>query len=122
MGDFKPLSQEARIRRGWFPNQVLYDRKASAVEIVLQRSTGGDYALSAKALFDNAEAIQNGNLTEGHVVLNGNRIPLLVMADKLGSCEPLQGKFGLFWWLDTESELAGSELADAPFPDAPRDC
>ncbi len=89
--------------------------KANAAEIVLQRSTGGDYALSAKALSDHAEALQNGKLSEGHIVLNGNRMPLLEIANNLAAFQPLQGKFGPFWWLDDQGELAGAELTETPY-------
>jgi hypothetical protein len=107
----------------FYPNQLFYNEEERIAAVALETSQrGGDFALKQEALQYLGEAIKQGRILEGFVVLRerGSVSALAaeavsVVANRLAGIEPRDGKWGAYWWINQEFASPSVRLEDMPF-------
>lgn len=104
------------------PNVIAYDREQSLAAVLIKQSRGGDFALSKAALDYIVEAEKTGRIKAAYVVLQdatGSRTLAQTQAAEISDRRPKMrqqdGKFGAYWWLNSEFKDATLVAETAPF-------
>ena len=107
-----------------YPNHLYHnDGKKLGALVVFQDDTNDSWALNKAAVNYVLDAVSDGRIAGGYVILAAGK-PLAVVswmeigevARLLNDVPPMEGKFGPYWWVG-KTFLTGQSaaLADAPY-------
>ena len=109
LGDpnWKAFSKALNEAKGFHPNKAFYNVATREAAILIDQSSRGDFALSKNALdYVIAAELQGDKVSRAFIVLRerGNallrRLPARDVQNNLSGVDPIDGQFGLYWWID----------------------
>jgi hypothetical protein len=111
-------SKKKRQDRGWYPNDIGRRLRDNKIEVVIcinrGEQQGKDWACSATAAQDLLLAKREGRIAQAYVALK-NPDGSIVAYDTLQNVwsnvkgtDPIDGKFGPYWWINVHFEISES--------------
>ena len=108
---WKFASTDLCKRKKISPNRLAYNKSSGTLAVIVRRSSGGDFALSQGGLdyLLDRETLKDGSpVQEAIVVLADGDLQRVKpvqqfsaeeMRDRFNGVEPMNGKFGPYWWI-----------------------
>ena len=93
------------------PNRLAYNKSSGTLAVIVKRSSGGDFALSQGGLnyLLNHETLKDGSPVQQAIVVLADGDPERIkpvkqfsaeeMCNRFNGVEPMDGKFGPYWWI-----------------------
>ena len=117
---WRQFSAELAKKNGAYPNRLYFNADEKAGAVIVFQNPSGKWAVNEAAIKYVFEAVANGRLAQGFVVL-AKRPAEVVSVKKIeeatkliGGEPPRDGDFGRYWWVDDQFSTEQS-LDDAPF-------
>ena len=122
---WRPFAPDLTKEIGAFPNQVHFNASEKTAAVVAFRGIHETWALNQAAVEYLAQALRDGRITAGYVVLAqaAGKPPEVVAWKKvdevvalLGAVAPRDGRFGRYWWVsEVFSTNPARVLTEVPF-------
>ena len=111
---WKRYTSQQTIEKEMYPNKIYYTAKGDYVIEASRSNQGSDFSVCKKAVERGVELLKEGGIKSCNVRFvepNGDYvsdIPLTLLYKKLRNIAPQNGRFGPFWWITEDFEVAGS--------------